>query len=120
MENNALIVNYEAVVEKKIINGLVGLGFDFNLLGSYYLEQILLKTLNKPHCMHKLSTKMFSEVAVEYGIESTTVDKCIKRAIIRAYQEGELKDVGVFNGGVPTVKEVYFWLLDFFMFDMVL
>lgn len=106
---------------KRLKANLMYLGFDFDLLGSHYLKEIAIELINKPDNLHRLTTTAMLVVANKNGITVKAIDKDIKWAINKAYDNGLLKNITVFsNGKKPTVKQLINWIFDFFIADVAL
>lgn len=113
-------IKYKELKNKIKIN-LTSLGFDFGLLGSHYIQEIVLYLSFNHKKIHSLSSGVFKEIAAVHNNSVKCVDKDIRWAIHKAYTCGILGQISTFaSGKVPTIKQTINWLFDFFICDVVI
>lgn len=105
---------YKYNLNKKIKTTLMGLGFDFGLNGSHYLQEVLLQVLLNPKKIHNLSSMVMAEMICGDNISVKSIDKDIRWAIQKAYKVGILNKISFFNNNIPTIKQFINWIFDFF------
>lgn len=103
-------------LSKKIKMTLIGLGFDFCLLGSHYIKNVVESVVLNPEKLYSLSTKVMQEMSIVYNHSVKSIDKDIRWAIKKAYNVGSLSKISFFaNGNMPTIKQLVNWLFDYFV-----
>lgn len=112
--------NIKRKLEKQLKAYLMHLGFDFSLLGSHYIKDILLELSCEPSKIHKLTTRVLTEMAMIYETRVKTVDKNIRWAINKAYNSGLLGTLAVFKSGVPKMKQLFNWFIDYLLSDITI
>ena len=102
-------------LEKKIKLLLMSIGFDFSLLGSHYVKEIVVFVVKNPKQIHCLSSGVMKRISTVYEHSVKCIDKDIRWAINKAYNTGLLKKISIFSyGSVPTIKQLINWLFDYF------
>lgn len=95
---------------------LINMGFDFSMLGSFYLKDIIHIVIGQPQILHSVCTKLMDIVATKYNKTRKSVCGDIRWAIKKAFNKGVLKTVPCFCGDkVPPTRQILSFLFDFFM-----
>ena len=87
-------------------------GFDFGLIGSAYLQDLLSLIIEKPMRLFYLRRIAMALVAEKHGISTEAVDRDIRWAIKRAKETGCFEGYSCFEASEPTAKRVITWLFD--------
>ena len=104
-------------LEKKVKGNLCTLGFDYGLVGTRYISNIIMSIYKCPQLLHEICTQNLSVMAEEINKNNKAIDKNIRFAINNAYINGALSQVTIFKNNKPSLKQLINWLYDFFICD---
>ena len=116
IESLISISDGDGKLQKKIKANMAYLGFDFSLIGSHLIKEMLLQIIQSPTYIHAFSSSVMKEMANRYNYAVKSIDRDIRWSISKAYTKGILKDIPYFTGGrAPTIKQLVNWFFDFFI-----
>lgn len=94
---------------------LSSLGFDFTLIGSVYLKDLLSLVIEKPMRVFALSSNAMVIVAEKYSKTICSIDRDVRWSIKKSFDRGCFNEYPPLNEKVPTIKQVLVWLFDFYI-----
>lgn len=98
--------------QNKLRKDLINAGFDFSLIGSIYLQELLNLIIEDPMLIFSLTKGAITTVAEKYNKNTSSVDRDVRWAIKKAHDLGYLKNGFKPSSKMPTTKQVLVWLLD--------
>lgn len=112
--------SYENIKLKDLRLILVHFGFDFSLMGSIYIYEILKEATENSSLLNGACLPTITKLAEKHNIKMKTLSRDVRWAIKKAYEEGLLKYVPFFQGRtrVPNTRQVLSWLYHFYMFHI--
>ena len=110
-ERNMLVLKHNYT--KKVKTILIGIGFDYALLGTFYLQEIIVSVLLEPQKIHYISSKVMTDNLSLEDVSVKCIDKDIRWAIKKAYKAGILSKMHFFEDHIPTIKQLVNWIFDF-------
>ena len=91
------------------------LGFDFTLIGSIYLKDLLSLVIEKPMRVFSLSSNAMKIVSEKYNKSICSIDRDVRWTIKKSYDRGCFEKYPPLKDRTPTVKQVLVWLFDFYI-----
>lgn len=94
---------------------MIHFGFDFSLLGSVYLYELIEETLYGNNYYNCYAIPTMVHLAEKHNIKVKTLNRNIRWSIDKAFKSGLLKCIPCFkNFNTPPTKQVLAWLCNFF------
>ena len=105
----------EENASKKIRRCLTYLGFNYSNIGTIYFQEVLEMFLADPKLIHSMTNSIFAMLASKYNIANVrNIERDIRTAIKRAYDQGLLKTISCFSNTRPQIKQLACYLFDYF------
>lgn len=102
-------------LSKKIRKCLTYLGFSYSNIGTVYFQEVMELFLSDPKLIHAMTNSIFDILARKYNISNVrNIERDIRTAIIRAYEQGVLKNISCFSKSRPQIKQLACYLFDYF------
>lgn len=94
---------------------MVQFGFDFSLMGSIYIYEMLVESLSNPNVIRNENIPTMTMLADKHNIKIKTFNRDIRWSIDKAYKNGMLKYVPYFEEltSSPPTKQVLSWLFNY-------
>lgn len=94
---------------------MVHFGFDFSLIGSVYLYEMLKEVLENTSAIKCDVVPTMTTLADRHNIKIKTFNRDVRWAISKAYKSGLLKYVPFFEmqNAIPPTKQVLTWLYNY-------
>ncbi len=103
--------NKDIFVKENLIN----MGFNFSMLGSMYIKEMIHEVIKHPQMLHCICTNLIEHVAKTHKKSAKSISSDISWAIKSAFSKNVLKSVPCFNNySTPSTKQVLTFLYDFF------
>ena len=98
---------------------MIHFGFDFSLLGSIYLYEMLLEISSGNSFIKGIEIPQITKLAEKHNVKMKTYSRNIRWAIKKAYNDGMLKYIPFFENrtNAPTTKQVLAWLYHYYLFN---
>lgn len=94
---------------------LINMGFEFSMLGSMYIKEMVHEVIKQPQMLHHICTNLMEVVANTHKKSIKSISSDIRWAIKKTFEKGILKSVPCFNNcTTPSTKQVLTFLYDFF------
>ncbi|MCI7003642.1 MAG: hypothetical protein MR904_04800 [Clostridia bacterium] len=96
---------------------MVRFGFDFSLLGSVYLYEMLNEVVSNTSVLRNKCFPTMVVLADRHCVKLKTFNRDIRWAISKAFNQGLLKFVPIFENlnKAPSTKQVLAWLYAFYV-----
>lgn len=91
------------------------LGFDFGLIGTTYLQDLMEFIIQKPMRMFYLRRIAMNLVAEKHGRSLDSVERDIRWTIDKARRTGVFEGNESFKKCAPSAKKVVTWILDHYI-----
>ena len=102
----------DIILEDEIIELMLDLGFSPHILGFNYVAEGIRMTVDDTSVILKATKDLYPAIGAKYGSSPTRVERCIRHAIERAWNVGNLETINDifgysvdFNKGRPTNSE---------------
>lgn len=100
------IENSKSVSKEQIISeSLINLGINANTRGYMYLKIAILKAINNPSIIKHITTTLYPEIAKMYNIKSNCIERSIRYAITKSFNNLDLDLVKKWFGDSFTNKK---------------
>lgn len=96
---------------------MVNFGFDFSLVGSVYIYEILKEVLTNTSVLRCDKIPTMTTLADRHNVKIKSFNRDIRWAIDKAYKNGLLKYVPFFEGRktAPPTRQVVSWLFNYYL-----
>lgn len=117
MESNISYRNLFPKNTKDIRCVMVYFGFDFSLVGTMYIFELLTEVVNNTSILRCESIPTMTLLADKHNVKIKSFNRVIRWSIVKAFKTGLLKYVPFFEDRktIPPTKQVLAWLFNYYI-----